>query len=403
MRCVALAVLAAIAVALAGCGSAPSTRIDASTLSVYTSLPLRGDRAAESRAIVRGEKLALKEFGGEIGGKQIGFVVLDDTEPDSEGWTPAQAGDNARTAVNNPTTVAFIGDTDSGATAVSLPITNEAGILQVSPASVYTGLTRLADKGEPEKYYPSHMRTFARLTPNGLVEARALSAWLERIGAERVAIVADERQDGQGAVRDLSKALESDRLDIIDDIRVSQRSDDVSKPVKKLRELQPDAIVYAGASPDAAARLLRGAHAALPSTPLFVTSAAAQDELARQLGDAAATVRVLSPILPPRKANEAAQRMSRRYRLQYGEAPPPAALYGYEAMRSVLQAIKDVGKRNGDKEAVIARYFDGRPRASVLGRYRIGREGDTTLQEFGLYRVGNRGLELERRLDGGSG
>ena len=43
-------------------------------------------------------------------------------------------------------------------TKVSLPITNKAGILQVSPANTYVGLTTDqpgSEKGEPDKYYPA--------------------------------------------------------------------------------------------------------------------------------------------------------------------------------------------------------------------------------------------------------
>ena len=403
MRCVALAVLAAIAVALAGCGSAPSTRVTSSTLSIYTSLPLRGDRAAQSRAILRGEKLALNEVGSQIGGKTIGFSVLDDAGPKATGWTPEQAAKNAKTAATNPTTIAYIGDVDSGATAVSLPLTNEAGMLQVSPLSGYTGLTRASDKGEPAKYYPSQERTFARLTPNGIVEARALVSWLRVIGAERVAIVADEHQDGQGTVRDLSVALAKDRLDVVDDVRISQRKEDVSKPVRELAALHPQAVIYAGASPDAAARLLRAAHAELPNAKLIATSAAAQGSLAKLLGSAAPAVHVMSPILPPNAGNAEARRVARAYRRLFGEAPPAAAFYGYEAMRSVLQAIADAGTRSGDRKVVIAKYFDGRRRDSVLGSYEIGRQGDTTLDEYGLYGVSGHELTLEATLRGGPG
>jgi branched-chain amino acid transport system substrate-binding protein len=403
VRCVALAVLAVVAVAVAGCGSAPSTRVTSSTLSIYTSLPLRGDRAAESHAILRGEKLALNEVGGEVGGKTIGFVALDDTVPEGKRWAPEQAASNAKAAASNPTTVAYIGDVDSGATSVSLPLTNEAGILHVSPLSGYTGLTRTSDKGEPAKYYPTQQRTFARLTPNGIVEAHALVAWLKQVGAEKLAIVADEHQDGQGTVRDLSRALAKGRLDVVDDVRVSQRREDVSGPVRELAKLHPEAVIYAGASPEAAARLLRAAHAELPKVRLIATSAAAQSSLPRLLGSAAPAVRVMSPVLPARHDNAHARRMQRSYRRLYGESAPPVALYGYEAMRSVLQAIKDAGARSGEREVVIAKYFDGRQRRSVLGSYRIGRRGDTTLDQYGLYGVVGRNLELQGILRGGPG
>jgi branched-chain amino acid transport system substrate-binding protein len=401
VRCAALGALAAALVALAGCGSTASTRITSNSLSIYTSLPMRGDRAADARAVLRGEKLALEEAGGMIGTMKVGLVALDDSEPKPMTWTPGQAATNARQAAQNPTTIAYIGDLDSGATAVSLPITNEAGILQVSPLSGYTGLTRPSDKGEPDKYYPSGRRSFARLVPNGIVEARALASWLRDLHVSRVAIVTDGHQDGEGTIRDLSLAFGPPHVDVVDDVRVGPDQQDVSKPVAKLEKLDPQAVIYAGAVPLAAARLLRAVNATSPDTPLFATSAAAHGTFAAALGPAAGEVHVTSPLVPIAHRG-AAGRMADRYRRAFGSEPPTAAFYGYEAMRSVLQSIRDAGSEGNDRTAVISAYLDRRPRSSVLGRYVIDRLGDTSVEAYGAFRAAGGRLRFERRLDGGS-
>ncbi len=68
-------------------------------------------------------------------------------------------------AAQDTSTIAYLGDFDSGATAISLPLMNAAGILQVSPASPYVGLTSSFEAGqdEPERFYLSGKRTFVRL------------------------------------------------------------------------------------------------------------------------------------------------------------------------------------------------------------------------------------------------
>ena len=97
----------------------------------------------------------------------VKLSVLDDSRTGSERWDPEQTAENANTAVRDRTTIAYLGEGPSGATAISLPILNAAGIAQISPTSGYTGLTQAAggEKGEPEKYYPSGMRSFARPIP----------------------------------------------------------------------------------------------------------------------------------------------------------------------------------------------------------------------------------------------
>ena len=80
---------------------------------------------------------------------------------------------NAKTAAQDTSTIAYLGDYNSAATAVSLPLINAAGILQVSPASPYVGLTSSLDAGqdEPERFYPSGQRTFGRLQPGDPAQA----------------------------------------------------------------------------------------------------------------------------------------------------------------------------------------------------------------------------------------
>ena len=80
-------------------------------------------------------------------------------------WDPGQTTVNARLAVQNKNTIGYIGDLNSGATAVALPLLNRVGIPEISPASTAVGLTQRQSRGrrpgEPEKYYPtrqSHVR-----------------------------------------------------------------------------------------------------------------------------------------------------------------------------------------------------------------------------------------------------
>jgi branched-chain amino acid transport system substrate-binding protein len=67
-----------------------------------------------------------------------------------------------------------------------------------------------------------------------------------------------------------------------------------------------------------------------------------------------------------------------RFELEYGRAPGPWVAYGYEAMASVLAAIERADDPLS-RSSVIAAYFDGTERDSVLGTYSITEEGETTL------------------------
>ena len=104
-------------------------------------------------------------------------------------WSPAAAAANARRATEDSTAIAYLGDFDSGATRVSLPITNEARMLQVSPASAAIDLVQPflgAGDQVPEEVQPTGERTFGRVIPSDEVQAEAAAGWAKRLGARRV-------------------------------------------------------------------------------------------------------------------------------------------------------------------------------------------------------------------------
>ena len=82
----------------------------------------------------------------------------------------------------------------------------------------------------------------------------------------------------------------------------------------------------------------------------------------------------------PEDLPEAGQEMLERFRGEFGREPGPWAAYGYEAMASALAAIERADDPLS-RSSVVAAYFDGTERDSVLGTYSITEEGETTLDE----------------------
>ena len=152
------AVLAAV-LGVAACGGGDDKSSDEggggrTSLTIYSSLPLQGDSRPQSEDVVKGEQMALTEAGGKVGKFTIKYVSLDDATAAAGKWDPGQTSSDARKAAQDPSTIVYLGEFNSGASAISIPILNDAALLQISPANTYVGLTRAegADKGEPDKY-----------------------------------------------------------------------------------------------------------------------------------------------------------------------------------------------------------------------------------------------------------
>src|SRR5947207_6472661 len=118
---VALA-LAGTPLVLGGCGGAPeANRIPGKRLVIYMSSPLHGASNATARAEVNAARLALAESGGRVGKYLVQLKVLDDSTPQSDGWDPSQTSVNARLAAADPATIGYLGELNSGASAISIP------------------------------------------------------------------------------------------------------------------------------------------------------------------------------------------------------------------------------------------------------------------------------------------
>lgn len=403
-RAAVVCVLAAIGLGggLAGCGSEKESAVQngSDTLTIYSSLPLQGPDRDRARDMVNAIKLALQEAGGRVGPLNITYVPLDAATPEAGTWTAEKVLDNARKAVRDVNAIAYIGERDSAATALSLPLTNEGHILQVSPSSTYDGLTRESRRqGEPERFYPSGERTFARVVPADHVQASALVGYMKASGVRSIALIADRQIYGGGIADAVEKAAARQGIEVFDRGRLDASKGDLSGRARKVAETGADAFLFAGTTDTGAARIFSAVAAAAPSMLLFGPAAVADAAFLERLPAAVQRrMRVTTPALPVRLLPPSARAFRDRFRTTFGRPPAPEALQAYEAASAVLHAIRSAGARGNNRQAVTDAFFAIRNRDSVLGRYSIDANGDTSLSTYAGNRVRDEQFVLDKVL-----
>jgi branched-chain amino acid transport system substrate-binding protein len=370
----ALAVTALLA--LPACGSddgVEEQEIIGDSLTVYSSLPLSGPLAPVSEDIVRAEKLALEEANGRAGLFNVSYVSLDSADPETGRWDPGRVAANARKAVQDRQTIAYLGEMESGASAISLPILNEGGILQVSPRDTFGGLTEGgpgSNRGEPEKYYPSGRQTFARVVPAGDRQATALVDLMRSGGVQRL-VIADDRQLAGTSMGDRVTSLAREAgIDVVDRKRLNARGDVPDDLGDDVEARRADAFFYGGGYGTFAVDVLQQVHAADDAVRLYGT-----DDLAisPDLPERASAVsgRLELTGVDPSPAGDARD-FERRFEARFGERPDRQAVLGYRAMRLVLAAIARAGEDADSRREVTRRTLElaGEPRARFV-RYRV--------------------------------
>jgi branched-chain amino acid transport system substrate-binding protein len=159
--------------------------------------------------------------------------------------------------------------------------------------------------------------------------------------------------------------------------------------VEKIAKSGAQAVFLAGGTGGGTAALWQQLHSADPGLWLLGSSTMVDPSFTAQLGSAASRTLLSTPLLAPALYPPAAQRVLSEYARRFGGEAGPEALYGYEAMSVVLDAIRRAGSAGGSRQTVIDRLLSVRNRDSVLGRYSMQADGETTLSRYGVDRVLN--------------
>jgi branched-chain amino acid transport system substrate-binding protein len=398
--------LVVAATGIAACGSSGSSSSSSgsssNTVDVYSSLPLQGASSAQTGPLVNGIKLALSQAGGKAGSFTVNYSDLDDSTAQAGDWDPGQTAADARKAAQDSKAVYYIGEFNSGASKISIPILNQAGLPQVSPANTYVGLTTNepgSAKGEPEIYYPTGTRTFLRIVPRDTIQAAALLETAKSDGCTNVAVANDKDTYGAGlaALLELEKAKYG--VNISSNTGIDPKAPNYRTYAQTIKSAGADCFIFAGIVGNGGVQITKDVAAALPNAKLYgpdgMCSAAWTNpkmggvplKIDKNIQCTVATLDL--------KAYPGGKTFLAAYEAKYGPTPPdPYAIYGYEAMKLGLDTIAGLGAKGSDKSAVLTALFATKARNSVLGTYGFDKNGDTTLKSYGLYKVGPDGNPL---------
>ncbi len=404
-RCLALLAALVILAASAGadsCGESERSgaTIPGSQLVIYTSLPLQGVPRQRALDVLAAERLALEQAGRKVGDFRVRLVALDSASAKTGRQDPGPTSANARAAAKNATSIAYIGELDPVGSAVSAPILNRARILQVSPGDTAVGLTRSegAGKDEPDKYYPTDERNFARVVPADHIQAQAVTTYMKEQGVKRSYVVNDRSLYGKGIADQVAEKARDQDVTVAANEAINPQRVDPRALAAKVASSGSDALFYGGEMESQVVELWKALLARSPQVKLFGPASLAEAGFAKAIGPAGRNTFLTSPAFDPPLYPPAGQEFFKDFRDAYGREPGAEAVYGFEAMSAVLEALKSAGEKANNRGAVIEAFFATKNRESALGTYSIDDNGDTTLTDYGAYRVEGGSLVFDKVL-----
>lgn len=373
VRALCVCAIAATISGASSCGGASSgstIAVAGTKLTIYASVPAGAPSGAD---ILAAEQLAFRQGPNQVGKYQLVFKPL----------SAAKVSDNARTAIQDLSAIAYLGEIAPGTSRDSVGITNGGDLLQVSPTDTAVELTQgtSAVPGAPNAYYEAlstYGRTFARVVPNTAKEAKAQVQEMHNLGVSKLYVADDASQ--YGAAIALAVRTEAAAASL-----AAVRGPATAASFKASGA---DAFFY-GASPAAAssAATLLATVAESTGAKLFVPSALDTTTFASKLGAASLHLYVSSPGYLPSDLTPAGQQFVTQFQSASGHQPSLEAIFGYEAMKAVLAVLQQAGTSANDRSKVVRAFLSINNRSSVLGTYSINANGDTSLAPFVFSRL----------------
>lgn len=392
-----LSVLIVASLALTACGGGGG---GGATLKIVSSLPMTGASLTQTQTIVNAMQLRVEQAGGKAcGGKYtIVYEPWDDASAALGKWDPAVETENANKAAADKSIVAYLGTFNSGAAKLSIPILNQAGpLVMISPANTYPGLTHaatgLTEADEPDKYYPSGTRNYARVAGTDDNQGPVAVNLMVSLGVKSLYILDDQEVYGKGVADSVNQAAQAAGLTVIAQEGYDPKAADYKALMTKISTSNdggaPDAIFLGAIVDNNSAQILKDKVAIIGDNekvkfvgPDGIFTAALIEGAG---ADVAEGVFATTPGLAFKDIGEAGKKFYADYAAKFGETKEPYAIMGYDSMGAALQAIEDVCAAGGDptdRAAVTKAVFALKEFDGGLGVWSFDENGDITLPYF---------------------
>ncbi|HEY7490983.1 MAG TPA: branched-chain amino acid ABC transporter substrate-binding protein [Candidatus Tectomicrobia bacterium] len=367
-----------LVVALAG-GVAAQAR---GVIKIVTSWPMQGAMIPEGTAMKQAVDLAVRHYGGEVADARIEVLNMDDASPTTGSWDGTVEAEIAQKAVADPDVMVYIGTYNSGAAKVSMPITNKAGLAQITPANTYPGLTKPGfGQGEPGIYRPSGKVTYFRAHPADDIQGTSGAAWAKCLGFKKIYILDDRQLYGKGIADVFEAKARKLGLEIVGHDGVESVDIDFRALLTKVKAAGAD-LVYGGFVIDSGGVQIVQQMKALGlfqrGTKFMGPDGLYSPGMIEQATPVAVNdnVYVTFAAVPAEKLpTNVGKRFFQDYMATYKSEPIGWAMYAYQSTIVALDAIKRAGVK--DRAAILEALRQTRNFEGVTGSFSFDENGDT--------------------------
>jgi branched-chain amino acid transport system substrate-binding protein len=359
---------------------------------IASDLPLQGSGRAQTLEMTKAIPFILAGAGWKAGKYAIGYQSCDDSTAQAGKWDSAKCSANGNAYARDKDVIGVIGTFNSGCAEIIVPILNRAPggpVGMISPANTYTGLTARGPgtaPGEPNKYYPTGKRNYARVVAQDQYQGAADALLAQKVGAKNVYVLNDKEAYGLGVASNFRHAALKLGIKIAGFEALDPKASSYEALASKIKDKHVTGVFVGSLICENGGKLIKDLRTTLGSSiklllPDGFTPISAVVEGA---GAAAEGAFVSVAGLPNSKLKGQGRAFLRAFQKVAHKAPDPYSVYAAQATVAMLSAIS---KSNGTRASVTSQIFKTNLQGSITGNLKFNAQGDVTGGPVAIYRI----------------
>ena len=356
---------------------------------VASDLPLQGAIRHQTLQISRAIIWALQDKGWKAGKYNIGYQSCDDSTAQSGGWDSGKCATNARLYSGDQSVIGVVGTFNSGCAEIEVPIlgrSNPGPLGMVSPANTYPGLTKKWAPGEPQKYYPTGVRNYARVVATDDYQGPADALYTQALGIKKVYVLNDRQVYGAGVAGTYASAAKKLGITVVTNVGWDAKASSYEALAEAIKKSGAKGVFLGGIVCNNGAKLMQDIKSVDPSIQLQMPDGFSDPNANGSVANGA-YISVAGE--PPTGLTGAGANFVKSFGKSIGATPNPYAAYGAQAMEVMLQAISVGG---GQRSTTTKALFGLSVPNGILGNFTINASGDTSLTPVTIYKQSGKSL-----------
>jgi branched-chain amino acid transport system substrate-binding protein len=362
---------------------------------IASDLPLQGAGRTQTIQMSRAIAYIFSQAGWKAGNTTLAYQSCDDSTAQAGKWDSGKCSTNANAYASDASVIGEIGTFNSGCAEIEIPINNRAPsgpLAQISPANTYVGLTHGGPgtaAGEPNKYYPTGKRNYARVVAADDFQGAADATLAQQLGIKKLFILNDKEAYGLGVATNTKNAAVKLGIKIVGFTAWDGKASSYEATALKIKKSGAQGVFLGGLICENGGKLIKDLVANAPGVKIMAPDGFTPISAdVQQSGGKAEGMTVSVAGLPVEKLPAAGKAFGKAFCKSKGAGcaggqPDPYSVYAAAAAQVFLAAV---GASDGSRSSVNDQVFKVTAN-TVLGAIKFNQNGDVTSNPVTIYKI----------------